>query len=281
MISSHNGLTHHNDIYNTQLNQANHRCIICARPNVKVFHIDGNNQNFDINNLVVLCKYHIEEAELSQHRRGIGADLDTIALTEYQNRQGKSGSTKINVNLENVSGSNINISGGDIHNLNYSASNVDVYQDDFDESTYSHIREANQRFDTKFEYDVFISYSHRDGVWVQDYLVQRLRKLGFKVCLDIDCFDLGAPVIKEIERAVESSKKILLVLSPNYLSSPWTEVENILGSTLDPSGQQRKLLPIMYKKCSLPLRFRGLIYLDISLHNEKSIFEKLIHAIQN
>jgi hypothetical protein len=55
---------------------------------------------------------------------------------------------------------------------------------------------------TEYHYDVFISYSHRDKAWVQDWLLPRLRAADLRVCIDVDCFELGAPIATEIERAV-------------------------------------------------------------------------------
>ncbi len=58
-----------------------------------------------------------------------------------------------------------------------------------------------------FEYDAFISYRHRepDKSWVRETLVPRLEGAGLRVCVDYRCFRLGAPVIREMERAVEES----------------------------------------------------------------------------
>jgi len=35
-----------------------------------------------------------------------------------------------------------------------------------------------------FEYDVFVSYSHKNSDWVQNSLVPRLRKAGINCCID-------------------------------------------------------------------------------------------------
>ena len=36
----------------------------------------------------------------------------------------------------------------------------------------------------EFDYDVFISYSHRDQEWVWSWLVPRLKDAGIRVCTD-------------------------------------------------------------------------------------------------
>ena len=70
-----------------------------------------------------------------------------------------------------------------------------------------------------FAYDVFISYRHHepDLTWVRTTLLPRLRVAGLKVCIDYDCFRLGAPLVLEMARAVEQSRYTVAVLSPAYL----------------------------------------------------------------
>ncbi len=65
-----------------------------------------------------------------------------------------------------------------------------------------------------FEYDAFVSYSHRDQAWVRDWLVPTLRGAGLKVCVDYDGFRVGEPIVTAIERAVTTSRKTLVVLTP-------------------------------------------------------------------
>ena len=132
-----------------------------------------------------------------------------------------------------------------------------------------------------FVYDVFISYSHRDSEWVLDSLLPILKENNVKVCIDRECFELGAPIITEIEKAVEQSRKTLLVFTPKYLESKWTEFENILVSTLDPSASERRCIPIMLAPCEFPPRFRALIYLDFSQPGDKLLqWEKLIRTLK-
>ena len=85
-----------------------------------------------------------------------------------------------------------------------------------------------------FDYDVFVSYRHADpdGGWVRGRLVPRLRADGLAVCIDVDTFRLGAPLVLEMERAVQASRYTLAVLSPRYLQSGFTELENVLAEHL-------------------------------------------------
>ena len=105
----------------------------------------------------------------------------------------------------------------------------------------------------RFRYDSFISYSHRSKDWVRSWLVPQLRNSGLKTCIDFGSFEPGAPSLTEMERAVLQSRKTVLVLTPEYLRSGWTEFENILVQTLDPAAHQRRLIPVLLLHCELPL----------------------------
>jgi hypothetical protein len=96
-----------------------------------------------------------------------------------------------------------------------------------------------------YRYDAFISYSHRNRDWVHNWLVPRLKHAGLKVCIDSESFEPGAPSLTEMERAVLRSRKTVLLLTPEYLQSGWTEFENILVQTLDPAAHQRRLIPVL------------------------------------
>jgi len=107
-----------------------------------------------------------------------------------------------------------------------------------------------------FEYDVFLSYSSADADWVLAELLPRLEAVGLLVCVGSRDFRPGAPVATEIERAIVTSRKTLVVLTPAYLAEAWTEFEGLLLQTLDPANRERRLIPLVKEPCALPLRLR-------------------------
>jgi len=130
-------------------------------------------------------------------------------------------------------------------------------------------------------YDAFISYSDCDKEWVRGWLLPQLEKAGLRVCIDFRCFEPGAPILTEMERAVVESRKTLLVLTPNYLASEWAEFENILASTLDPAARQRRVIPLLLRPCELPLRIHTLYCLDFTQPSQVEFqLQRLIGAIK-
>lgn len=102
-----------------------------------------------------------------------------------------------------------------------------------------------------FEFDVFFSYSHKDKGFVEN-LSKRLRGDGVRPFVDIEDIPLGALFPREIEKALNSSKHILCVLSPDYLESGWGQLELYTAINANPDGSLRKLLPILFRDCMIP-----------------------------
>lgn len=132
----------------------------------------------------------------------------------------------------------------------------------------------------EFAYDVFISYSHRDQTWVRDELLPGLEKAGLKVCIDYRTFRVGAPIVKEMERAVLTSRHTLLVLTPAYLDSAWTDFEALMIATLDPGSQKARLLPLLLQRCDLPIRIKYLGYADFTAPDDLTLsWQRLLKAL--
>ena len=117
-----------------------------------------------------------------------------------------------------------------------------------------------------FEYDVFVSYrrAEPDLGWVHSRLVPRLRADGLLVCLDDECFRLGAPLILEMERAVQSSRYTLAVLTPRYLLSNFTQLETVLAEHLGLERTERRLLAVMRERTWPRLGIRARMSLDMT-----------------
>ncbi|MBN1661902.1 MAG: toll/interleukin-1 receptor domain-containing protein [Anaerolineae bacterium] len=130
------------------------------------------------------------------------------------------------------------------------------------------------------EYDVFVSYSRADRAWVRGELLPRLEGAGLTVCIDYRDFAVGAPIVTEMERAVVESTKTLLVLTPAYLGSAWTEFETLMLQVLDPGARERRLIPVLKEACALPVRIGYLGYVDLTDPAERALgWARLLGAL--
>jgi hypothetical protein len=134
---------------------------------------------------------------------------------------------------------------------------------------------------SQIAYDAFISYSSRDSEWVQECLLTTLESHNLRVCIDYRDFTIGASSLENMEIAVQSSRKTLLVLTPSWINSEWTNFEALLAQVKDPAGRGRRLLPLMVIKTPLPLRLEMLSYLDLTEQADWDFqIRRLIRAIQ-
>jgi hypothetical protein len=134
----------------------------------------------------------------------------------------------------------------------------------------------------EYTYDVLISYSHKDRAWVWDELLPRLEGAGLRVCIDDRDFEIGVPSLVNMERAVDSSRHTLIVLTPAWVESQWTEFESLLAGTADPAGRRRKLFPLMPRSCKLPSRIAMLTYADFTQPHDHAVqFSRLLSQLQH
>ena len=97
-----------------------------------------------------------------------------------------------------------------------------------------------------FKYDAFLVYSSvdEDRLWVHYELVNQLEKeFGFRLCVEHRDFLGGVDKLDNIETAIHSPRKVLVILSENLLQDPWC-VDSV-QMTLN--CDHNKLIVIMYK----------------------------------
>ena|SRR5437660_4243381 len=116
--------------------------------------------------------------------------------------------------------------------------------------------------------DIFVSYSHQDISWVRGVLLQNLEEHGFTVMIDYRDFRGGSFSVEEMERAVFECRRVVLVLTPSYVTSEWAKFENVMAQTRDPGASQRKLIPILRQACDIPLRLSSIHYRDLRSDDE-------------
>ncbi len=134
-----------------------------------------------------------------------------------------------------------------------------------------------------FEYDVFISYTHHDAStsWVRDVLAPALKREGFKVMLDVQSFRLGAAAVDEMERAVVESPYTLAILTPDYLRSNFTNIENVMAETLGLEQSELRLASVMRIPCDPGLRIRSRLWLDMTDESQfESNMARLVSALR-
>ncbi|XP_034030271.1 toll-like receptor 18 [Thalassophryne amazonica] len=78
-----------------------------------------------------------------------------------------------------------------------------------------------------FAYHAFISYSHSDADWVRDQLLPCLEnnRNPYRICIHERDFMPGKWIIDNIIENIESSQKVIFVLSRHFVNSDWCNYE--------------------------------------------------------
>jgi TIR domain len=101
------------------------------------------------------------------------------------------------------------------------------------------------------KYDVSLSRSAEDKSVVQS-IAKRFRKDGLRVWLDNWEIYLSDNVPARIQKRLESSRVLVLCISPNAPGSDWTKLEHC--TFRDPLDRKRRVLPPRFDSTSIKSR---------------------------
>lgn len=102
------------------------------------------------------------------------------------------------------------------------------------------------------KFDVFLSYSSKDRTWV-NYLKEALQGPGLQVWLDHDEIRPGDIFRDALERGLEESKAVALIVSPEAIESGWVEEEYSRALSLAQGKQPPlQLIPVILRDAELP-----------------------------
>ncbi|BFZ17064.1 hypothetical protein BsWGS_20103 [Bradybaena similaris] len=117
--------------------------------------------------------------------------------------------------------------------------------------------------DDEKQYDAFISYKStpKDEKFILQHLYPKLEKeLHFKLCLHFRDFPPGEPIANNIIRAIEGSRRTILILSPSFVSSEWCRME-YQKAQYEMLKLKHKIIPIILEDIS------GMPEIDRNLQN--------------
>jgi hypothetical protein len=119
-------------------------------------------------------------------------------------------------------------------------------------------------------YDLFISYVEADEAWVKGYLLDALTDAGVK-SLSEAAFRLGVPRIQEFQRAIEQSRRTLLVISPAYVADDFNQFVELLGQSYGQDTQTWPVIPLVLEPTPLPPRLAMLVGLDATTPEDQDV----------
>ena len=109
---------------------------------------------------------------------------------------------------------------------------------------------------------VFLSHSSKDKPFVRELADFLRREGGIKVWLDEGEIAPGQNIVSSIRKGLDSDF-VLLVLSPDSVRSNWVEEEWTDAVWEQVNRGRTKLVPVLYRDCSIPRLLRNKKYVDL------------------
>lgn len=110
--------------------------------------------------------------------------------------------------------------------------------------------------------DFFISYNNADSHWAGGIL-DWLDQAGFTTVSQAQDFVAGSNFVSEMHNALQGAKRLIMVLSPEYLRAKFPEAEWTAALASDPTNEKRTILPVRVRDCQPAGLLRPLVYIDL------------------
>jgi tetratricopeptide (TPR) repeat protein len=115
--------------------------------------------------------------------------------------------------------------------------------------------------------DFFISYNKADRDRAE-WLARQLREAEYSVIIQGSDFGPGSNFVLEMDRAAREAERTIAVLSPDYLNALFTHPEWAAAFAKDPTGKDRKLIPVRVRECQPEGLLAQIVYIDLVGHQD-------------
>jgi hypothetical protein len=108
----------------------------------------------------------------------------------------------------------------------------------------------------------FISYNKADRAWAV-WIAWQLEEAGYTTISQAWDFRPGGNFVLDMQRAAEQAERTIAVLSPDYLTSQFTQPEWAAAFGQDPTGENSTLLPVRVRECDPQGLLRQIVHVDL------------------
>lgn len=108
---------------------------------------------------------------------------------------------------------------------------------------------------------VFVSHSHHDREFV-DRLAASLKEAGFDIWVDRGELRAGDNLVESLDEALRGSDAVIVVMSPNFVDSPWLSHELAAAASREFSEERRLIIPVLLADTEVPVFLRDRVYAD-------------------
>jgi tetratricopeptide (TPR) repeat protein len=125
----------------------------------------------------------------------------------------------------------------------------------------------------------FISYTQADRGWAE-WIAWQLEEAKYTTIIQAWDFGAGNNFVAEMQKAAAEAERTIAVLSPDYLKSRFTLPEWTAAFGSDPTGEQRRLVPVRVRECDLGGLLPQIVYIDlVGIGSETEAAEMLLGGV--
>ena len=128
--------------------------------------------------------------------------------------------------------------------------------------------------------DFFISYNGADQRWAE-WIAWQLEEAAYSVIVQAWDFLPGSNFVVQMDRALTLAPRMIAVLSPQYLSSLYTQPEWAAAFRHDPKGEQSLLIPVRVQPCEVNGLLGPIVYVDLVGRDEATARQSLLAAARH
>src|SRR4051794_16060398 len=123
--------------------------------------------------------------------------------------------------------------------------------------------------------DFFISYNKADRTWAE-WIAWQLEETG-QYTVEIQAWDFrpGCNFVLEMDQAIKKCNRVIAVLSPDYLTSLFTQPEWAAYFAQDSTGEKHLIVPVRVRECNLTGLLAQVVYIDL-VDKEESVSKDIL-----
>jgi TIR domain-containing protein len=126
--------------------------------------------------------------------------------------------------------------------------------------------------------DFFVSYRSADEAWAS-WIAWQLEEAGYTTFFQGWDFRPGQNFVNRMQEGTTRSDRTLVVISPAYFQSDFTQAEWYAAFKRDPAGQAGTLLPVKVESCDLEGLLGPIVHIDLVGVDEEEARHRLLEGV--
>ena len=126
--------------------------------------------------------------------------------------------------------------------------------------------------------DFFVSYNSADKHWAE-WIATQLEDAGHSTVIQAWDFGAGQNFVLAMQAAAAEAARTIAVLSPDYLAAGFTQPEWAAAFVQDPTGINRRLIPVRVRPVDLSGLWTAIVYIDLVGLTQDEARQRLLDGI--